>query len=74
MFSDPVDLNISPDDVVSAESEIRADSVVVFERRGENQVVIRSLSTDQARDYSGSKYTVARGDSPGDIKFSLWRE
>jgi hypothetical protein len=71
VFSDPVDLN--PDDVVSAETTIRAGSIVIFDRRGKNRVVITSLSNEQVRNFSGSKYTVAKGDRPGEIKFSMWK-
>jgi hypothetical protein len=41
VFGDPVDLN--SEDIVSAETEIRVGSIVVFERRGKNRVVIRTL-------------------------------
>lgn len=69
VFSDPVDLN--PEDIVSAESEIRTGSIVVFERRGKNSVTIKTLPFDEARGYAGAAYSVAKGENPGEIKFSL---
>ena len=71
VFSDPVDLN--PEDIVSAETAISVGSIVVFERRGKDRVVIRALPFNEAQEYSGSTYSVAKGERPGDIKFSLCR-
>jgi hypothetical protein len=71
VFSDPVDLN--PEDIVSAETEIRAGSIVAFERREKNHVVIRTLPVDESRGYVGAAYSVSKGESPGEIKFSLWK-
>jgi hypothetical protein len=71
VFSDPVDLN--PEDEVSTETAIRVGSIVVFERRGKNNVAIRALSHDEVQGYPEAKYTVAKGDNPGDIRFSLLR-
>ena len=68
VFSDPVDLN--PEDIVSTETAIRVGSIVVFERRGKNSVVIRTLSFDAAQRYPGA-YSVTKGERPGDIKFAL---
>jgi hypothetical protein len=69
VFSDPVDLN--PEDIVSAETTIRAGSIVVFDRRGRNCVVIRTLLFHEAQGYAGATYTVEKGERPGEIKFSL---
>ncbi len=69
VFSDPVDLN--SEDVVSAETTIRAGSVVAFERRGKNSVVIRTLPLNEAQGYAGAAYSVSRGENPGEIRFSL---
>jgi hypothetical protein len=71
VFSDPVDLN--PEDVVSAETTIRAGSVVVFERRGKNSVTIKTLHFDEVLGYAGVAYSVAKGENPGEIKFSLFK-
>ena len=59
VFSDPVDLN--PEDEVSVETEIRAGSTVVFERKGKNRVIIRALPFNDIQEYGGAIYTVARG-------------
>jgi hypothetical protein len=71
VFSDPVDLN--PEDIVSAETTIRAGSIVVFERRGKNSVVIRTLPIDEARGYAGATYSVAKGNNPGEINFAIFK-
>jgi hypothetical protein len=71
VFSDPVDL--TPEDIVSAETEIRAGSIVAFERRGKDRVVIRTLPFNEAQEYTGDTYAVTKGERPGDIKFSLFR-
>jgi hypothetical protein len=71
VFSDPVDLN--PEDVVSAETEIRAGSIVAFERREKNRVVIRTLPFDEAQGYPGAMYSVAKGENPGEIKFAIFK-
>ena len=71
VFGDPVDMR--PEDEVSVETTIRVGSVVVFERRGKNSVAIKALPHDEVLEYPGAKYTVAKGDNPGDIKFSLFR-
>ena len=59
--------------VVSTETQIRAGSIVVFERKGRNSVVIRTLPLDEAHGYCGAKYSVEKGESLGEIKFSLLR-
>ena len=69
VFSDPVDLN--PEDIVSVESTIRVGSIVVFDRKGNNSVTIKTLPFDEARGYAGAIYSVAKGESPGEVKFSL---
>jgi hypothetical protein len=71
VFSDPVDL--TSEDIVSTETQIRAGSIVAFERREKNRVVIRTLPIDEARGYAGATYSVAKGVSPGEIKFSLFK-
>jgi hypothetical protein len=60
--NDPVDLSL--DDVVSVESEIRAGSVVVFERRSLNQVAIRDLCSEQIRSYFRYQVHGRKGRSP----------
>ena len=71
VFSDPVDLN--PEDEVSVETEIRAGSTVVFERKGKNRVIIRALPSENVHEYAGATYTVGKGEGPGEIIFSLTR-
>ena len=71
VFSDPVDLN--PEDEVSVETEIRAGSTVVFERKGKNNVIIRALCSNDLQEYAGATYTVGKGERPGEIMFSLRR-
>ena len=71
VFSDPVDLN--PEDIVSTETAIRVGSIVVFDRRGKNSVTIKTLPLGEAQGYPGAKYSVAKGDRPGEIKFSRWK-
>jgi hypothetical protein len=71
VFSAPVDL--TPDDEVSFETEIRVGSVVTIERKGDQSVSIKALSMDEQKKYDGNMFRVAKGDRPGEICFSLWK-
>jgi hypothetical protein len=71
VFSDPIE--ITPEDVVSTETEIRVGSVVVFERRTKYEVVFRALSGQELYELPGKKYLVSKGKQSGDIDFSIWK-
>jgi len=69
VFSDPIDL--TAEDEVTFETEIRVGSIVTIKREGARCVSIAAVAREEAQGLPGPKYLVSKGENPGVIKFSL---
>ena len=60
---------LKPGDTVDVVTEIRRHGIVCWERIGENKLIMRTLSAEEAASYPGRKFQVDKGDEPGSLKY-----
>ena len=61
------DPGFDENDEVSVVSEIRVNSIVVFEPVGPGKYQMRALAPDEIEGYAGQMFTAGKGDEPGSV-------
>ena len=71
-FESSDQLEIGIGDALDGVTAICRDDIVVLESVDVGKFIIRTLTEDEIRVYTGKKYKVDKGNNHGSIKLELW--